>query len=160
MDGLDVRNKMKFYPRVFVTILISFASLSDAGDVVNLGKVSEVPNWAIGPLLILPMERVEEGKLIAERKETKRIGTIQVNYAEIGGDRLALDDIHQSEVPNDGHRCEITTKQKNGYYFKIHLSQSLFDQTFYYVYLEKFKVGEEKALEANQFAVWDIKSRK
>ncbi len=106
------------------------------------------------------MERVEEGKLIAERKETKRIGTIQVNYAEIGGDRLALDDIHLSEVPNDGHRCEITTKPKNGYYFKIRLSQSLFDQTFYYVYLEKFKLGEEKALEANQFAVWDIKSRK
>ncbi|MES2982379.1 MAG: hypothetical protein V4727_08705 [Verrucomicrobiota bacterium] len=151
---------MKSYARALVAILIPFGSFCYAGEVVDLGKVSKVPNWAIGPLLILPMERVEEGRLIAEREETKRLGTVQVNYAEIGGERLDLEEIHLSEVPNDAHRCMITTKPKNGHYFKIHLSQRLFDQTFYFVYLEKFKLGEEKALEANQFAVWDIKSRK
>jgi hypothetical protein len=151
---------MKSYAKVIVAILISFASLSYAGEVVDLGKADKVPDWAIGPLLILPMERVQDRKLVADRKEAKRIGTIQVNYVEVEGNRLAIEAIYLSEVPNDGHRCQITTKPENGYYFEIYLSQSLYDQTFYYVYLEKFKLGEEKALEANQYAVWDIKSRR
>ena len=151
---------MKSYAKVIVATLISFASLSNAGDVVDLGKADKVPDWAIGPLLILPMERVQDRKLLANRKEAKRIGTIQVNYVEVEGNHLAIEAINLSEVPNDGHRCQLTTKPKNGHYFKIHLSQSLYDQTFYYVYLEKFEIGAENALEANQYAVWDIKSRR
>jgi hypothetical protein len=151
---------MKYYTKVILATLMLFASLSYAGEVVDLGKADKVPDWAIGPLLILPMERVQDRKLVADRKEAKRIGTIQVNYVEVEGNRLAIETIHLSEVPNDGRRCQITTKPKNGHYYEIHLSQSLYDQTFYYVYLEKFKVGEEKALEANQYAVWDIKSRR
>ena len=151
---------MKSYAKVIVATLISFASLSNAGDVVDLGKADKVPDWAIGPLLILPMERVQDRKLLANRKEAKRIGTIQVNYVEVEGNHLAIEAINLSEVHNDGHRCQLTTKPKNGHYFKIHLSQSLYDQTFYYVYLEKFEIGAENALEANQYAVWDIKSRR
>ena len=151
---------MKLYAKAVSAIAILLSPLSYAGDFVDLGKADKVPNWAIGPLLVLPVERVQDRKLVDERKEAKRLGTIQQNYAEIDGERLTFEDIHLREVPNDGYSCEITTKQKNGHYFKIHLSQSLYDQTFYYVYLEKFKIGAEKALEANQFAVWDIKSRK
>jgi len=151
---------MSSFARVFVATMISFLSLAYAGDVVDLGKTDKVPNWAIGPLLVLPVERVQNRRLIADRKEAKRIGTIQWNYTEIDGDRLAIEDIHLWEVPNDGYSCEVTTKPKNGHYFNIRLSQSLYDQTFYYVYLQKFQIGAEEAIEKKHFAVWDIKSRK
>lgn len=136
------------------------ASLVYGGDVVDLGPTDTVPDWAIGPLLVLPVEKVQDGRLVAERAETKRIGTIQKNYAEIDGKRLAFEAIHLWAVPNDGHRCEITTHPQAGEFFRIHVSQSLFDQTFYYVYIEKFKVGSDKASEQIQHVVWDIKSRK
>lgn len=151
---------MKIPARFVSAIAFLFLPLSYAGDFVDLGKTDKVPNWAIGPLLVLPVERVQDRKLVAERKEAKRLGTIQQNYAEIDGERLTFEGIHLMAVPNDGYSCEIVTKPKDGHFFKIHLSQSLYDQTFYYVYIEKYKVGAEKSLEANQFAVWDIKSRK
>lgn len=143
-----------------VAIILFLASLARGGDFVDLGTVEKVPNWAIGPLLILPVDRVNEGRLVAKRDETRRIGTIQVNFAEINGERLTFDEIRLREIPNDSNSCEITTKPKAGKYFKIHLSQNLFDQTFYYVYIEKYEVGDERAIEENQHVVWDIKSRK
>lgn len=151
---------MNFYVKAISAITILVSPLSYAGDFVDLGKTDKVPSWAIGPLLILPVERVRDRKLVADRKETKRLGTIQQNYAEIDGERLTFENIHLSEVPNDGYRCKITTKPKNDHYLKIRLSQSLYDQTFYYVCIQKFKIGVEKALEENQYAVWDIKSRR
>jgi len=145
-------------PRVAVILLL--ASLAYGGDVVDLGPVKKVPDWAIGPLLILPVDRVQDGSLVAKRAETTRIGTIQQNYAEIERKRLTFKTIHLWAVPNDGYSCEIVTNPEGNEYFKIHLSQSLFDQTFYYVYFQKFKVGIGKAIEEHQHVVWDIKSRK
>jgi hypothetical protein len=146
--------------KLVVAAILALAALAYAGDVVDLGSTEKVPNWAIGPLLTLPLDKVKDGRLEAERKETKRIGTIQENYAEIEGNRFTFESIHLWEVPNDGYSCEITTKPKGNHYYKIQLSQSLFDQTFYYVYLQRFEVGIEKAIEQNQYVVWDIKSRK
>jgi hypothetical protein len=146
--------------RPLLAVILLWASFAYGGDVVDLGPTDKVPDWAIGPLLILPVERVQDRRLIAERAETKRIGTIQQNYAEIDGKRVTFETIHLWEVPNDGYSCEITTRLKDGEFLKIRLSQSLFDQTFYYIYIERFKVGSDKAFEQKQHVVWDIKSRK
>jgi len=97
---------------------------------------------------------------VATRAETKRMGTVQQTYAEIDGERINFERIHLWEVPNDGYGCEIITKPKGNQYFKIRLSQNLYDRTFYSVYVQKFEVGSEKAIEQQQHVVWDIKSRK
>jgi hypothetical protein len=146
--------------KLHFALLCILAPFVFAGDVVDLGTTEKVPDWAVGPLLVLPVDRVQEGRLLASRSETTRIGTIQQNYAEIDGVRLTFESIHLWEVPNDGYSCEIVTRPKDNQYFWIHLSQNLFDQTFYYVYLQRFEVGIEKAIDEKQHVVWDIKSRK
>ena len=52
-----------------------------------------------------------------------------------------------------------TEKEANGYY-RIHLSQALFDQTYYHIIIEWLNGSGKEPEHSEQFAVWDTKSRK
>lgn len=127
---------------------------------MDLGTSKTVPDWAVGPLLVVPIEQFHTKGFDFTRKATKRIGTIQSNYLELSGQRYRLSEIGLSEIPNDSHQCQITTSTEKNAYFEIRLSQRLFDQTYYYVYIEKVDAASKQVVEKQQFAVWDIKSRK
>lgn len=141
-----------------------FATCVQSGDVVDLGTSKTVPDWAIGPLLVVPIEQFHTSGFDFTRKATKRIGTIQSNYLELSGQRYRLSKIGLSEIPNDSRSCHITTVSEDGCCFEITLSQRLFDQTYYYVLISKTDAVTGKKVEnqlfPDQFAVWDIKSRK
>jgi len=146
--------------KAHLLISIFLGGIGFAGDFVDLGKTDRVPDWAVGPLLVLPAERVTDGHLVAKKAETKRIGTIQATYIELDDQRLKIDSIHLSEVPNDGYSCQIITSPHRGVFYDIHISQTLFDRTFYYIYIQKMDEDSKKRLEKKQWVVWDIKSRK
>ncbi|GEM_PF-1792958 len=137
-----------------------FATCVQSGDVVDLGTSKTVPDWAIGPLLVVSIEQFHTEGFNFTRKATKRIGTIQSNYRELSGKRYRLSEIGLSEISNDSHQCHITTTPDAGIYYEIRLSQRLFDQTYYYVYIEKMDPNKSQAVEKQNFVVWDIKSRK
>ena len=146
----------------FITAMLGTVVLVQAyaGEVYDLGERRSVPDWAVGPLLVVPIERVEDRRLSVPRSETKRIGTIQSHYIELSGRRYRLASIRLSEIPNDGYSCDIKTVPKAGRYFAIGLSQNLFDQTFYYIYIQTMDAATNKPIKEQQFAVWDAKSRK
>jgi len=144
----------------FSLISLVIPVVSHAGEVYDLGERRTVPDWAVGPLLVVPVDRVQDRRLKVPRSETRRIGTLQANYIEISGRRYRLASIRLSEVPNDGYRCRIKTVAEGGSYFDIHLSQSLYDQTFYYVHIQTMDISTGKPTKEENFAVWDAKSRK
>lgn len=149
---------------IVAAVLALLATCVQSGDVVDLGKSKTVPDWAVGPLLVVPIQQFHTKGFEFTREATKRIGTIQSNYLELSGQRYRLGEIGLSEVPNDSYQCHITTVPEDGCCFEISLSQRLFDQTYYYVHISKAEVVTGKKLEnqpfPDQFAVWDIKSRK
>jgi hypothetical protein len=146
----------------FITALIAAVALVPcfAGEAYDLGERRTVPDWAVGPLLVVPIERVQDRRLNVPRSETRRIGTLQANYVELSGQRHRLASIRLFEVPNDGYSCSIKTVPNSGRYFEIHVSQSLYDQTFYYFYVRTMQVGSDEPIEKQNYAVWDAKSRK
>lgn len=146
-----------FITGMFVTLALV---QTHAGEAYDLGERRSVPDWAVGPLLVVPMERVEDRRLNVPRSETKRIGTIQSHYIEFSGRRYRLASIRLSEIPNDGYGCDIKTVPEAGRYFAIGLSQDLFDQTFYYICIQTMDAATQKPIKEEQFAVWDAKSRK
>ncbi|MCX6850745.1 MAG: hypothetical protein NTY98_17670 [Verrucomicrobia bacterium] len=137
---------------------------SFGGDVYDLGKSRTVPDWAVGPLLVVSVDQFHAQRANFTREKTIRIGTIQSNYLELSGHRIRLATIELSEIPNDSKGCYITTVPEGGSYFEIRLSQRLFDQTYYFVLIEKMDVATAKKAEKQPFpeqlTVWDIKSRK
>ena len=146
----------------FITALIGMLTLTPiyAGEAYDLGERRTVPDWAVGPLLVVPVERVQGGHLNVPRSKTRRIGTLQSNYIELSGRRHRFASIRLSEIPNDGYSCDIKTATVAGRYLDIHLAQSLFDQTFYYIYIDTMDAATNEPTEKQQFAVWDAKSRK
>ena len=146
---------------LITTLMAAFSVLiADAGDVTDLGLAPKVPDWAVGPLLVVPMERIEHGHLKAKREDCLRIGTVQAKSIELFGRRFTLASIHISEIGNDAKICELETAKEHGGHYYVHLSQSLFDQTFYHVLIEWVDEAGKKPAESQQFAVWDAKSRK
>jgi hypothetical protein len=147
--------------KYFIVVLLSVVARSpvEAGDVTDLGESRTVPDWAVGPLLVVPVERIEDRGLKVPRSETRRIGTLQANYLELGGKRHRLASIRRAEISNDSHVCCIKTVPDHGRYFEIHLSQSLFDQTFYYFHLQTTDAATDQPIERQYWAVWDAKSR-
>ena len=145
-----------------ISALIAALALvpSYAGEVYDLGERRTVPDWAVGPLLVVPVERIQDRRLNVHRSETRRIGTIQANFIELSGRRHRLASIRLSEVPNDGYSCAIKTVPDAGRYFDIHISQSLFDQTFYTIYIQTMDAATNQPTEKQNLAVWDAKSRK
>ena len=125
-----------------------------------MGERRTVPDWAVGPLLVVPVDRVQDRHLKVLRNETRRIGTLQANYLELSGRRYRLASIRLAEIPNDDKICRIKTVAEGGSYFEIHLSQSLYDQTFYYVHILTMDMSTGKPTKEENFAVWDAKSRK
>lgn len=144
----------------FAFISLAMPVFSHAGEVYDLGERRKVPDWAVGPLLVVPVDRVQDRHLKVPRSETRRIGTLQANYIELSGRRCRLASIRLAEIPNDGYSCRIKTVADGGSYFDIHLSQSLYDQTFYYVHIQTMDVSTGKPTKEEYFAVWDVKSRK
>jgi len=134
------------------------------GDVYDLGKSRTVPDWAVGPLLVVPAHQFHTKGFNFTREKTIRIGTIQSNYLELSGHRYRLASIELSEIPNDSKACFITTVPDEGSYLEIRLSQGLFDQTYYHVHIQKTDVATDHKTEKQPFpeplVVWDIKSRK
>lgn len=145
-----------------ITILIAAISVlsSRAGDATNLGSADKVPDWAVGPLLVVPMNRVHQGHLNATREDCIRIGTVQANSIELFGRRFPLSSIRLSEIENDAKICELQTAKETGGQYYIHLSQSLFDQSFYHVLIYWVDEAGKESGGSQQFAVWDSKSRK
>jgi hypothetical protein len=146
----------------FITALLGAFALipTYAGEVYDLGERRTVPDWAVGPLLVVPVERIQDRRLNVPRSETRRIGTLQANYIELSGRRHRLASIRLSEVPNDGYSCHIKTVPDGGRYFDIHLWQSLFDQTYYAINIQTMDTATNQSTEKQNFAVWDAKSRK
>ncbi|MBN8417662.1 MAG: hypothetical protein J0L73_01955 [Verrucomicrobia bacterium] len=134
------------------------------GDVYDLGKSRTVPDWAVGPLLVVPADQFHTRGFIFAREKTTRIGTVQANYLELSGHRYRLESIELFEIPNDSKGCFIKTVPEEGSYLEIRLSQGLFDQTYYHVLIHKMDAAtgrkSEKQPFPKQLAVWDIKSRK
>lgn len=145
-------------------ILVFGIVVSPGGEVYDLGRSRTVPDWAVGPLLVVPIELFHTQGFKFERKKTTRIGTIQANYLELSGHRYRIASIGLSEVPNSSKSCCIETVPEEGSRFAISLSQGLFDQTYYDVLIEKMDEATKQTTKEQPFpkqlVVWDIKSRK
>ena len=140
--------------------LIAALVSARAGDVTDLGIAPKVPDWAVGPLLVVSNSKVEDKHLNATKEECVRIGTIQAKSIELFGRRFPLASIHLYEIPNDSKQCVLQTEKEQHGYYRVHLSQSLFDQTYYHITIEWVDSATERAADSQQFAVWDTKSRK
>ena len=156
---------MKHALFLILMAVLGFALPTFAGDVVDLGESHTVPDWAVGPLLVVPIDRFHDAtKGRVSRRETKRIGTIQSRYLELNGHRYRLASIGLSEIPNSSYSCDIKTVPEAGRYYAIRLSQGLSDQTYYYILIETMDASSNKPVEHQQFeqqlVVWDIKSHK
>jgi hypothetical protein len=150
---------------ILTALIFTFGVItSRGGDVNDLGMSRTVPDWAVGPLLVVPVHQFHTQRANFAREKTTRIGTIQANYLELSGHRYRLASIGLSEIYNDSKGCFITTVPEDGTYFEISLSQGLYDQTYYYVLIKKMDVATAQKAEKQPFpeqlAVWDIKSRK
>jgi hypothetical protein len=145
---------------LYAFLILGLQISSTAGDVNILGPSEKVPDWAIGPLLVTPMERIVAGHLKADKSDCVRIGTIQSKSVTIFGRRYTLESIELSEIPNDAKICVLKTMKTDEGYYEVHLSQSLFDQTFYNVLIEWIDHTGKRSEGNEQFAVWDTKSRK
>jgi hypothetical protein len=151
-------------PILAAVIFILGIITSLGGEVYDLGKSRTVPDWAVGPLLVVPVAQFHTQGFISAREKTTRIGTIQSNYLELSGHRYQLASIELSEIPNSSKICDITTVPEDGSYLEISLSQGLFNQTYYYVLIDKKDAATDQKTEKQPFpeqlVVWDIKSRK
>ena len=150
---------------ILTAVILTLGILTSlGGDVYDLGKSRTVPDWAVGPLLVVPSAQFHTRGFNFTREKTTRIGSIQSNYLELSGHRYRLASIELSEIPNDSKACFITTVPEEGSYLEIRLSQGLFDQTYYHVLIDKLDAATSEKAEKQPFpeqlAVWDIKSRK
>ena len=136
--------------------LLTWMSLAHAGEVYDMGTLDRVPDWAIGPLLAVPIGKIEK----ATKDDCVRLGTLQSKSLELFGRRFKLAKIALSEVPNDSYRCTITTEKEASGHYEVFLSQGLGDRTHYNLIITWIPSDGSKSVEQPQFTVWDIKSRK
>lgn len=127
-----------------------------AGEVYDRGTAHRVPSWAIGPLLLVPTEKIDT----SSKADAVRVGTIQSKSVELFGRRFRLAKISLSEVPNNSVACFLETEQEATGHYEVSLSQSLGDQTYYHVMVTWVPADGSKVIQQPQYTVWDVKSRK
>ena len=137
-------------------ILLAWMCAAQAGDVVDKGTSDSVPDWAIRPLLVVPIGNIDK----VTKDDCVRLGTLQSKSLELFGRRFKLAEIGLAEIPNDSHSCTITTEKEAVGHYEIFLSQSLADQTRYNVIITWIPSDGSKPVKQPQFTVWDVKSRK
>ena len=137
-------------------ILLVWMCSLQAGEVYDKGTTDRVPDWAIGPLLVVPIGNINK----VTKEDCVRLGTLQSKSLELFGRRFKLAEIGLAEIPNDSHSCTITTEKEAGGHFEVFLSQSLADQTRYNVIITWIPSDGSKPVQQPQFTVWDVKSRK
>ena len=152
--------------RLAISILLTLYALSQvpckAGDAVGPTHVDDVPDWAIGPFYVLPADRVgEDLRLDAALSETTRIGSLQRRSFELRDKKHRIKKIELWEVPNDGYACTVTSESDSeGNAIELILSQRLFDQTYYFLYLRTIDKNGDTISKEPEYVVWDAKSRK
>ena len=137
-------------------ILLAWMCPAHAGEVYDKGSSDRVPDWAIGPLLVVPIGNINK----VTKEDCVRLGTLQSKSLELFGRRFKLAEIGLAEIPNDSHSCTITTEKEAGGHYEVFLSQSLADQTRYNVIITWVPSDGSKPVQQPQFTVWDVKSRK
>ena len=137
-------------------ILLAWMCPAQAGEVYDKGSSDRVPDWAIGPLLVVPIGNINK----VTKEDCVRLGTLQSKSLELFGRRFKLAEIGLAEIPNDSHSCTITTEKEAGGHYEVFLSQSLADQTRYNVIITWIPSDGSKPVQQPQFTVWDVKSRK
>ena len=141
-----------------IAILLLFALIfpAKAGEAVDKGTSETVPDWAVGPLLVVPIGKIDD----VDKDDCVRLGTLQAKSLELFGRKFKLATIGLSEIPNSSKVCLITTEKEAGGQYELHLSQSLSNQTYYHVMITWIPSDGSKPVAQSQFDVWDVKSRK
>ncbi len=140
-----------------VTLLfLALMCVAHAGDVEDKGTSDTVPDWAIGPLLVVPIGKIDG----VDKGDCVRLGTLQAKSLDLFGRKFKLATIKLAEIPNSSKICTITTEKEAGGHYELHLSQSFADQTYYHVMITWIPSDGSKPVDQSQFDVWDVKSRK
>ena len=137
-------------------IFLAWMCSAQAGEVYDKGITDRVPDWAIGPLLVVPIGKIDK----VTKEDCVRLGTLQSKSLELFGRKFRLAEIALAEIPNSSNICIITTAKEEGGHYELRLSQSLADQTCYEVIITWIPSDGSKPVQQPQFTVWDVKSRK
>jgi hypothetical protein len=105
---------------IFILLYFTLTCLAQAGDVEDKVTSETVPDWAIGPLLVVPIGKIDD----VDKADCVRLGTLQAKSLDLFGCKFKLSTIKLSEIPNSSKICTITTEKESGGHYELHLSQS------------------------------------